>query len=499
MKKPVVEPLVSSEFSFIGRKPELQRFQQLKVKNKASLVIVRGRRRIGKSRFIEEAAKKDLFFKFAGLAPDEKVTAEDQRKNFAFALIKHFQVPLPDSSDWNHLFFNLTHCISQNLAENTAGKKNKKIIILLDEISWMAQDDPTFLPKLKNSWDDDLSKIPGLILVLCGSVSSWIEKNILSSTGFLGRIHETLCLEELSLEESLLLLSQQGFEGSSFEKLMVLSVTGGVPWYLEQFIKGLNASAHLRHLCFSSGGLFVLEFERLFHDLFGKRAQLYATLVQALINGPKTYQGLSEETGYPSSGALSEYLDDLVISGFLRKENSWAIQTGVEKSIVQYRLKDNYLRFYFKLIRPQLNAIKNNRMTNQVILDLKGFSTFLGFQFENIVLNNRSLIFKALGLKPEEILMDNPFLQRATKIQEGCQIDWLIQTRTQALYVCEMKVTRSSISSSVMTEVKEKIRKLKTPKGVSCMAVLIHFGEIPELIKDEGYFYQCINFEDYFY
>jgi len=74
---------------FVGRKPELQRFQQLKVKNKTSLVVVRGRRRIGKSRFIEEAAKKDLFFKFAGLAPDEKVTAEDQRKNFAFALIKH--------------------------------------------------------------------------------------------------------------------------------------------------------------------------------------------------------------------------------------------------------------------------------------------------------------------------------------------------------------------------------------------------------------------------
>lgn len=68
----------------------------------------------------------------------------------------------------------------------------------------------------------------------------------------------------------------------------------------------------------------------------------------------------------------------------------------------------------------------------------------------------------------------------------------------QTLYVCEMKVTRANISSSVIDEVKEKIRKLKVPKGVTCIPVLIYFGELSESIKDQGYFYQCIDFESCF-
>jgi AAA+ ATPase superfamily predicted ATPase len=175
---------------FIGRKRELQLLEELFERNIASLAVVKGRRRIGKTRLIEEFAKKHKFIALSGLAPTEKITAQHQRDEFAKQMSRSLQVPYIPQNDWSDLFW--------FLADQT---KKGGVVILLDEISWMASKDPAFLGKLKTAWDKHFKKNPKLIMVLCGSVSSWIEKNILSSTGFVGRIDLVLSLEELSLTE----------------------------------------------------------------------------------------------------------------------------------------------------------------------------------------------------------------------------------------------------------------------------------------------------------
>ena len=83
-------------------------------------------------------------------------------------------------------------------------------------------DDKTFLAKLKNSWDLGFKKNPNLILILSGSNSTWIEKNILSDTGFVGRVSYRLTLEELSLYESNKFWGKYAENVSSFEKLKTL-------------------------------------------------------------------------------------------------------------------------------------------------------------------------------------------------------------------------------------------------------------------------------------
>jgi AAA+ ATPase superfamily predicted ATPase len=162
---------------FVGRECELNRLANLWKRKTASFVVVKGRRRIGKSRLIEEFAKNANFISLSGLAPSEAMTAQMQRDEFARQLARIFQIPIPYSKDWGDLFWHLAH-----------HTHTKKVVILLDEISWMGMKDPTFLGNLKNSWDQHLKKNPQLILIVCGSVSSWIEKNILSSTGFVGRV-----------------------------------------------------------------------------------------------------------------------------------------------------------------------------------------------------------------------------------------------------------------------------------------------------------------------
>src|SRR3990167_2950475 len=176
--------------TFIGRKRELQMLQELFKKKSSSLVVIRGRRRIGKSRLAQEFANKIPHYIFSGIPPTIGITAADQREEFARQIQREMKIPLPRAEDWGDLFWQLAQ-----------QAQKRKIVLVLDEISWMGSKDPTFLGKLKTAWDLYFKNNPQLILILCGSISSWIEENILSSTGFMGRISLDIILEELPLLE----------------------------------------------------------------------------------------------------------------------------------------------------------------------------------------------------------------------------------------------------------------------------------------------------------
>ena len=162
---------------FFGRKGELEDLKTLLKKKTASLSVIRGRRRIGKSRLIAEFCSTLPSLFFAGIPPTKNTTAQSQREEFARQMQYELKIKKPDSSDWGGLFRELVD-------QTQAGP----IVIVMDEISWLGSKDPEFLGKLKNAWDLGFSKNDQFILIICGSVSSWIERNILSATGFIGRI-----------------------------------------------------------------------------------------------------------------------------------------------------------------------------------------------------------------------------------------------------------------------------------------------------------------------
>lgn len=326
-------------FPFIGRQKELDSLNDLLNKRMASIAVIRGRRRIGKSRLIEEFVKGKKCFIFAGLPPEEKTTPQMQRDEFIRQLSTISNLPEVKADDWGKAF--------QLLANETS---EGKVIIVFDEISWMANKDPNFLGKLKNAWEQYFKKNPQLILILCGSVFTWIEKNILSSTGFFGRIALKLTLDELPLADCNKLLNAIGFKRSNHEKMMILAVTGSIPWYLELINPKYSANENIKKLCFEKDGILVDEFHYIFHDLFRRRAQIYKKIVDFLTEGPAEYTEITKILGYSRSGTISEYLEDLVTSGFLRKDRNWLLQTGKATRLNQYRLKDNYLRFYLKYI-----------------------------------------------------------------------------------------------------------------------------------------------------
>ena len=120
----------------------------------------------------------------------------------------------------------------------------------------------------------------------------------------------------------------------------------------------------------------------------------------------------------------------------------------------------------------------------------------LGFQLENLLLKNRSLLYKALGIHAQDVVIDNPYLQRASGRKKGCQIDYLIQMRSNTLFVCEVKMRRRELGLEVVEAMKTKIASLVLPKGFGISPVLFHLGPVSDALLNSRYFYRIIDIAD---
>lgn len=470
---------------FIGREVEMTRLKELLKKRSGSLIVVRGRRRIGKSRLLAEFGKEMKSYFFSGNPPVHKTTAQTQRDDFARQLERTGIIGIK-SDDWSNLFWYLSK-------ETIKGR----ILIVFDEISWMGGKDPHFLGHLKTAWDMYFSKNPHVIIALCGSVSSWIEKNILSSTGFMGRITLDLVLEELPLEVCDAFWHPKGKRITSYEKFKLLSVTGGVPLYLEQIKPNLPAEKNIQDLCFTKGGLLVREFDAIFSDLFSRTKARHKEIVCCLANGPKELVQICKELGKSLGGIFSKHLDELVKAGFVKRDFTWDLKSGKEGKLSRYRLSDNYLRFYLKYIASNRSNIEKENFST-LMTQLPGWEGIMGLQFENLVVHNRKTLWKILGISPEEIVMEGPFFQSHTAKQCGCQIDYMIQTRFHNLYICEIKFSKNLIGNKIIEEMEKKRASLKIPKHCSIRPVLIHVNGVEESVLDERYFDKVVDFGELF-
>ena len=467
--------------NFIGRKKELESLKSLKAKKTASFVVVKGRRRIGKSRLIKEFAKDYTSYSFTGFPPDSETTAVFERKTFAIQLEKFFGVPVR-YDNWYELFV--------FLSERT---KDRNTVILFDEISWMGSRDTHFLGALKTAWDEHFKQNTRLVLIVCGSVSSWIENNILSSTGFVGRISLTLTVKELSLKESCMFWDKYQTSVSGYEKLKLLAVTGGVPRYLEEIDPKLSAEDNIKKLCFIDSGILYQDFDQIFNDLFSSKLGKYKEIVSALVSGARSREELIADLGKERSGRFSIELDELVKAGFLQRDFVWSLKNGYQSKLSKYRLADNYLRFYLKYIDPNKHKISKGFFQDMHLSSFQGWSGVMGLQIENLVLNNRLLILEKLGIPPSIVVNDGPYFQHKTKRIAGCQIDYLIQTKLSELYIVEIKFHKKKLGKDIITEMQERIKRLSRPKNFSLRPVLIHAGELDTDVEEADYFVKIID------
>ena len=465
---------------FTGRSSEIDLIRtQLRMES-SRIVVINGRRRIGKSTLAEKIAEGYNFFSFSGLAPEqclETDKSKDQLRHFIEQLSEKTKKNYNPCSSWLEALYLLAREIPDN----------EKTVVLFDEISWMGMDDHNFVGKLKVWWDTKIAHGKNVLLIFCGSVSTWIEKNIINSTAFYGRISLTINLQPLSISESVEFLRKKNFRWSPFEIYTVLAVTGGVPWYLEQIDPLLSAERNIENLCFKRSGLLRNEFNTIFNDVFSRHGEIYNKILVSLSEGAKTLVELRKDVNYVSGGQLTEIMDNLILCGFITKHRQWSLKTKKLGKQSIYRISDPYIHFYLKYMRSSVVEGRDNRLP-------KNFNSIIGIQMETLLIQNRELILKLLEVSHP--VMDNPYIQRATVRKPGCQIDYLVQTEMGNLYLCEFKFRRGILDREIIDEVQQKIKRLIIPRGTAVVPVLFSVGEVSESVYESNFFYKIIDLCD---
>lgn len=471
---------------FFGREKELESLRQLLRKPTASLVACRGRRRIGKSTLFEEFARRNKteFIVIEGLGPRKGQTNADQLRNFGERLCAQTKGPrvVPDS--WMEAFALLGERLDDR----------RKTVVLLDEISWMGRYEPDFPGFLKNGWDDALKKHDNLILVLCGSVSSWIQENLLESATFGGRFSRSIVLRELPLDLCVKFWRGREKRLAAREIIDVLSVTGGVPRYLEEIDPSLSADENIARMCFSEDGPLFKDFNAIFSEVFGSTTLVKADILRALsAGGAATCSEIAARLGVERGGSLTDNLGELNEAGFVAKDDNINPATGRKAKEARYRVCDNYTRFYLKYIEPHEGEIRNGRYGFGSLNGLRGWESDMGLQFENLVVNHAMSLIPHLHLEGTTIRSAAPYLLKGRRGgKRGVQIDLLVQT-SRVSYIVEIK-RRARMGSEIEREIAEKVAAFPKRRGVSIRTALVYEGELDAAVRQSDAFDVLIPF-----
>ncbi len=423
-----------SEKKIIGRKKEIEVLSHVRGSKKAEFIAVYGRRRVGKTFLIREYFKnKGLYLETAGV---KNLSLPLQLKNFAKALSKTFfkDHPVKTPHSWSDAFEQLTQLIKE-------APKNKKIIIFLDELPWLAAKRSGLMQALEYNWNLFWSQIPNMILVVCGSAASWMLEHVVNAKGGLyNRLTKKLLLKPFGLKETKQFLQAQGILLTNRQILDVYMVMGGVPYYLTEIRKGQSSAQIIDNLCFKENGVLFDEFKNLFRSLFD-HAEINSEIVRQIADkGVLSREQLINTTHLSSGGTLNKRLDELEASGFIKT----FIPLGKLKRDKVYRVIDEYALFYLKWIEPLLKTGMHSgekgywsKISKQPIK-----TTWAGFAFESVCLKHIDQITHALDLDDIHYKCGSWIYRPPKKSSDiGAQIDLLIDRDDHVLSLCEIKYT----------------------------------------------------------
>lgn len=284
---------------FIGRENELKALSDLKSKSNA-IAVIYGRRRIGKSFLIQEFLKESKALYFEGLEGQSK---KQQLKNFILQLNHQTNNKFPPVKSWSEAFLFLGKVL-----------KNDSAWIVLDEFQWMANYGSEIVSELKMVWDQYLSRIPKVSLILCGSIASFMTSQVVKSKSMYGRTDKIIHLKEFSLSESRKMLPSYRIN----ELLDAQMIFGGIPKYLE-LIQGFpSLYTAIDELALRQNGYFVDEFDRIFVSHF-ERNENYIKIITLLAQHLYGLfrKDIINKSGIDAGGGLSKQLDNLESAGFI--------------------------------------------------------------------------------------------------------------------------------------------------------------------------------------
>ncbi len=427
----------------ISRKKECEELQRCMHSNRSELVIVSGRRRVGKTFLIDNFFNGKFDFSFVG---EHKTPTAVQIQNFARALSKHSKAEMPVIKTWYDAFNALEDYLE---GLDTDGKK----VIFIDEMPWMDTQRSNFVSALENFWNGWCNRRTDIMLVATGSATSWMADKIEANQGGLhARITCNLHLSPFNLNETKEYLQQNDCMWDDYQILQSYMVFGGVPFYLSLLNFNDSLAQNIDRLFFAQGALLRHEFDELYNALF-VRADSYI-LVAKLLSEKKlglTRAEISKITGIEGS-FLSKILKNLERCDFI----TCLSQYGNKSRDCLYRLTDFFTLFYYKFIESD-NTKDDCWWSNNV--NSHSVMAWMGLSFELVCLYHHRQIKKALGIGGVSTAISTWRSKADTENNlPGFQIDMIIERADRIIHLCEMKFSTGLYNISAEYELKLRER-----------------------------------------
>ena len=411
----------------IGRKKEIDELNHLYNSNKAELVAIYGRRRIGKTYLVDETFKGRITFRHVGLSPvEENKTGmlKAQLEHFYYSLLLQGMKKSKKPENWLEAFYML----EKFLDETDDGSRQ---LIFLDELPWLDTPRSGFMTAFEGFWNTWGCHRDNLMVVVCGSANSWIlDKLINNHGGLYNRVTYEIKLAPFTLNECEKFYENKNVKLSRYDIAQSYMILGGIPYYMGYFQSGMSLAQNIDNLFFSKQGKLKEEYNRLFASIFSN-PELMKKIVGLLYtkNAGYTRSEIVKTIGVLDGGTLSQSLNALIASDFVIKY----IPFGKGKK-EHYKLVDPFCMFYLQFVdkRKKLddNFWQHNVSSQQI-------ASWRGFAYENVCFNHVLQIKKALGISG--VITTHSAWSKRGDDMEGTQIDLLISRNDNVVNMCEIK------------------------------------------------------------
>ena len=406
----------------VGREAERRELAAAVASRQSSLVVVYGRRRIGKTFLVRQTFGDSFAFQCTGLARENRARQLD---NFRDSLRESGFADCPRLDDWFAAF----NALRDWLKKSPAGKK----IVFLDEMPWMDTPKSHFVSALEGFWNGWASGRNDIVLIVCGSATSWLVRKVFHDRGGLhDRVTHSIRLLPFSLAECEEFADEAGLAWTQRQMVEFYMAAGGVPWYWSLIQPGWSAAQAIEALCFAERAPLRGEFDRLFASLFADGTECRRIVeVLAERRSGMLRSELLTRLGRNSNGAFSSRLDDLEQCGFLRRIPGF----GNRSKDSLYQLIDNFSLFHLRFMRDSASWLRGEWLQDAGTARRAAWE---GLAFEIVCLHHVEQIRRTLGISGVQTRAYS-WTSRAESGRSGAQIDLLLDRRDGIVNLCEMK------------------------------------------------------------
>ena len=463
---------------FFGREEELAKFADLDSVAGGKILVVYGRRRVGKTTLIKKAFANRRLLVFEGLEGQDEA---EQLQHFAEQLAEHFndqKLSRIKLNNWREAFKLLWEFISNGIWT-----------VHLEELQWMANYRNELVSDLKYIWDNYWQKNSQLTAVLCGSAPSFLIESVMRSKALHNRSQWEFPIGELPFSQASKLM---GDRRAPTELLDGYLAVGGIPEYAKLLSTESSIYLSLARHSFSKGGFFVHEAERVFISNLAKKPQYRAIIETLAKDGASTQAELLKKIHYPSGGGAAELFEDLTLCEFIYSYSPLGFGERTREN--KWMIRDSCLQLYFRLIKPKLAAIQRGEYSKSPskALSHMEYRKWLGLSFERFCLFNHRAIAGVLGFSGVEYRV-GPFYRRGA--QTSMQLDLVFQRKDKVITVCEIKYLTEAPGKEVVSPFEKSLALLTKLKSSSIQKVLISPNGATPSLEGEGYFDEIITLE----